>query len=69
MAAGSSADRTNLPLTCKLLQQEPGQQMTHDEGQDESMPPALRGGRAVHTLLGHFWYPMLWNSIDAVPDY
>jgi len=38
-------------------------------GRMGSVPPALRGGGAVHTLLGHFWYPMLWNPIDAVPDH
>ena len=32
------------------------------------MPPALWGGRAVNTLLGHFWDPVLWYTIDAVSD-
>ena len=58
MAAGFSMDRTDLPLTRKLLQQEPAQQMTHDEGQDGKHASCLEARESCP----HIAWPLLVSN-------
>lgn len=57
MAAGFSMDRTDLALTCKLLQQEPAQQMTH-WGQDGKHASCLEARESCP----HIAWPLLVSN-------